>query len=726
MNPLLTSSLLTALLQASLLVTGAWLLILTQRKSPAARRSAACRSTMAAAILLIAATLGHTALRLTPDHNPTSGAAALPRGTGLIGENTLLNPSESLSEEKLLTSPTISLAANPSPTGPLMLSEGHAQWLGSVWLTGAALILTVWLRSLAARLTLLRRSENATGAPWLQGAGEITDWPLVDEVRLVPQEITPCVWGVRKSVLALPASAPAWPAAKLKLILAHECAHLLRRDPFWQILSCFFLALLWFHPLAWNLARRSRADDEQAADDIVLNTSGDAPSYANLLVECARQFALPPALQSTASAMAGPTTLTRRVEALLDPATDRRHAGAGTLAMGLAAISLLTITAGLAAPTIEIAPPPPTAPEIPETTADPVAPDPVPASQEPSPIFEPPIAPSSVPQAVPADPTPAVKAPAEAEPQTPVPPKEPFQWKIVSLDGRDYLPVSNIKNFYHFRNLTMEESGTFFLRSQTMMIKGADGSAELFVNNVKFFLKHPTQHSNEGPLISRQDLALVLDPVIRPSYIKGFQKVTTVVIDPGHGGNDLGGQGPEGKESNYTLDTALRLQDHLRMFGIDAVLTRQDDSFLTLKERTAIAAAVPDAVLISLHFNTGPANLQGIQTYYPDATPAPPGAVDDAAHSGFYAACLGLATAVHANSLNKMRSTDGGVRAAEFTILTGQMNTPAILIEGGYLTNPDEAARIGSESYRQRLAEAIAGGVRNYIKARSKGAAVPR
>ena len=726
MNPLLTSSLLTALLQSSLLVTCAWLLTLTQGKASAARRSTACRFTMGAALILVAVTLGNAALPLTRDRNPVSASAPLPQGNRSIAENTLLNPSESPSAEKPSSSPAVSSVANPSFTGPLMLSAGHARWLGAAWLTGAALVLTAWFSSLAARLTLLRHSESAAGMPWLEIASEVKGWPLVHQVRLIPQEITPCVWGVRKTVLALPSSASCWPTAKLKLVLAHECAHLLRCDPLWQILSRFFLALLWFHPLAWNLARRSQAADEQAADDTVLRTEGDAPAYAGLLVECARQFSLPPALQTTTSAMASPTTLTRRVEAVLNPATDRRPAGAASLTMGVAAISLLTAAACLASPPIEVAPPTPPAPEKPVTTPDPTPPTAVPASQEPSKVFDPPIPPASVPHPIPADPVPAVEAPAETELETPDPPKIPFEWKTVSVDGRDYLPVSNIKSFYKFPRFITEESGTFFLRSPTMIIKGAAGSPELFVNNVQFFLKFPAHPSADGPLISRHDLAFVLDPIIRPTYIKGFQKANTVVIDPGHGGNDPGGKGSQGKESDYALDTALRLQSQLKKFGIKVVLTRQDDTILSLNERTAIAAAIPNAVFISLHFNTGPANLQGIQTYYPDATPAPPGPVVNDDHSGYYAACLGLATAVHANSLYKMRSTDGGVRAAEFAILTGQMKTPAILIEGGYLSHPDEAVRIGTESYRQMLAESIAGGVQNYIRARFKRPGVPR
>ena len=720
MNPILTFTLLTALLQSSLLVSGAWLLILTQGKASAARRSAAGRFTMAGALGMITAMVIYAALFPTPDRNHISGPAALPQGAGFIAENTLLNPSESPAAEKTSSSPAVKPIANPSSADPLKLSAGHARWLGAAWLTGAALVLTAWLGSLAARLALLRRSENAAGVPWLEIAGEVKGWPLVDQVRLIPQEITPCVWGVRKTVLALPASAESWPAAKLKLVLAHECAHLLRRDPLWQILSRFFLALLWFHPLAWSVARRSQAADEQAADDTVLGTECDAPAYAGLLVECARQFSLPPTLQPTASAMANAGTLTRRVEAVLDPATDRRPAGAASLTMGVAAISLLTAAACLASPPIEVGPPTPPAPEKPVTTPDPTAPTAVPASQEPSKVFDPPIPPSSVPHPIPADPDPAAESPAETELETPDSPKIPFEWKTVSVDGRDYLPVSNIKSFYKFPRLIAEESGTFFLRSPTMVIKGATGSKEIFVNNVRFFLKHPVLSSDGGAMISRHDLSFMLDPIIRPAYIKGFEKVTTVVIDAGHGGYDSGANGSFGKESTYTLDAAQRLQRLLEERGIKALLTRTDDSFVPLKVRSAFAAAQSDAILISLHFNSvSAASQQGIVTYFPEEPPTVPGPEQPPESSNYSRACLGLATAVHANSLYKVRGTDGGVRSAGFSVISGQTKTPAILIEGGYLSHPAEAARIAQDEYRQTLAEAIAGGVQNYIRART-------
>jgi N-acetylmuramoyl-L-alanine amidase len=730
MNPSSAAMLLTALLQSSLLVAGAWILITLPRKVSAARISTTCRITMAAALTLLGITLGQAAFSLTPDPRTGSVPASLPQGNGTV-ENRLLNPLAIPSGKILPPSPVVAPGPESSSSGPLRLGSGPARWLGAAWLTGAALVVMAWLSSLAARWTLRQRSQNAAGAPWLQRARAIEGWLLIDEVRLIPQEITPCVWGVRKTVLMLPASAESWPTTKLKLVLAHECAHLLRRDPLWQMVSHCFLAMLWFHPLAWHLARRSQAADEQAADDTVLRAEGDGPAYADLLVACARQFSLRPALQTTASAMASPSSLTRRVEAVLDPTTDRRTASAGHLTGCAAILCLMTAAVCLAGPQIEVGP---TAPGKQEAASDPLAPAPVPDSQAPSPLFEPPIGPSAVPPARPSHEPPPAGAPEETEPTAPetkpasptetrpeaTPATPSFNWQPVSRNGLDYLPASQIKAFYQFPRFINEESGNFQLRSNTMIIKGAAGSNEMSINNVKFILKHPALSSDGGPLISRYDLSLILDPIIRPTYIKGFQQVTTVVIDPGHGGHDAGAIGPQGKESAYTLDTAQRLREQLVNAGFKVLLTREDDRFLPLQERADFAAAQPEAILISLHFHSGPTSQQGIQTFFPEENPGSSGQAENPATSGHFRACVALAAAVHANCLYKLRSTDGGIRAAKFSIISGQTNTPAIVIDGGYLSHPEEAGRIETEAYRQTLAEAIAKGVQNYRRARSK------
>ncbi len=896
MNPILISCLLTALMHASLLVAAAWLLILTQRRASAARRSTACRLTMIAASGLFVLTAGSALLQSAPNFQPFMAPVALPQGPGFIVENSLLAPSDDPPNGQPVIGSS-ALRAKPLPSGPLMLTQGNASWLAATWLTGAALVLLVWLRSLAARLTLLRHSEIAAGVPWLQTAGAIKGWGLVDEVRLVSWEMTPCVWGVRKGILVLPTSAETWSPAKLKLVLAHECAHLLRLDPLWQILSRFFLALFWFHPLAWSLARRSQTADEQAADDAVLRTDCDGPSYAGLLVECARQFSLTPPLQTTTCAMASPTNLTRRVEAVLNPVADRRPANFSGILAWSALLSILTTLSGFAAPEISTTSPQDIAesdsnlPELRDDqasaplsqstgpgsgsklklsgdtllagtdtmtiigsaklqdadftltagkimvktqqgthntppgetknlqyldsalatdsvvlsgkiegqkisgTADTLEytkslPDqkmiltgwpkleigdnlieglakdsriiinpqgrwvfqncrvreitkpsqstkiPLPAGAQPQEnagVTEPPAA-AADPQPTPKldenlpepqspDPEPSL-IPTEIKPAEPEASQESaqsFNWDTIKKKGAEYLRLSQISEFYAFP--AFERRGdSFSLQFPRMIIRGKVSSPEIFINNVKYTLYHPVENADEEILISRLDLSCILDPVLRPKYIlQGSKRTpTTIVIDPGHGGHDSGANFPEGKESSYTLDTAMRLKRVLEESGIKANLTRTDDRFMSLNERAAYAAEQPDAMLISLHFNSfsNPAT-QGMETFFPDAEAAGQETPD------YFKASIGLATAIHANCLIKLRNVDRGLHSGKFPLLTAQTKTPAILIECGFLSHPEEAAKIATETWRESLAQAIAGGVKNYLSAIQPSNRVP-
>lgn len=217
--------------------------------------------------------------------------------------------------------------------------------------------------------------------------------------------------------------------------------------------------------------------------------------------------------------------------------------------------------------------------------------------------------------------------------------------------------------------------------------------------------------SDEGPLISCYDSSTTLGPLILPNSgcrSGRWFNSTTVVIDPGHGGNDHGASGPEGTEDAYALDTAQRLRAKLEEFGIKAVLARTDDQFLSLKERIEFSANQPNTLFISLHFNSGPPEAKGFTSFHP---------AGELLNSNHLAFSLQLAAAVHANCLYKLRSTDGGIHTTKFTTSSSQTLSPAIHLECGYLSHPEEGARIATETYRQQLADAIAGGVRNYQKA---------
>src|SRR5919198_4932359 len=170
----------------------------------------------------------------------------------------------------------------------------------------------------------------------------------------------------------------------------------------------------------------------------------------------------------------------------------------------------------------------------------------------------------------------------------------------------------------------------------------------------------------------------------------------TVVIDAGHGGYDRGGiPGQRVSEKEMTLDVARRLRSVLAASGYRVVMTRDSDVFVPLGTRTAIANSYRNAIFVSVHFNSATRRgASGIETYF------------------YSRDSLALASAVHHYVAGGAPSPNRGVRRRGYFVLR-RTNVPAVLVECGFLTNPTEAAYAQSASYRQKLAEAIAAGVRS-------------
>ncbi len=169
----------------------------------------------------------------------------------------------------------------------------------------------------------------------------------------------------------------------------------------------------------------------------------------------------------------------------------------------------------------------------------------------------------------------------------------------------------------------------------------------------------------------------------------------TVVIDAGHGGHDRGGiPGQRISEKDMTLDVAQRLRNVLAASGYRVVMTRDSDVFVPLAMRVAIANSYRDAIFVCVHFNaTNRMGAGGIETYFYSRDSLP------------------LASAVHYYVAGGAPSANRGVRRRGYYVLR-KTNIPAVLVECGFLTNPTEGAYAQTASYRQKLAEEIAAGVR--------------
>ena len=215
-----------------------------------------------------------------------------------------------------------------------------------------------------------------------------------------------------------------------------------------------------------------------------------------------------------------------------------------------------------------------------------------------------------------------------------------------------------------------------------------------------------------------------------------------IVLDPGHGGVETGAIGPSGlEEKDLALDLARRLKTLLERQGATVVLTRDDDRVLPLDDRTAIANHNRAILYISIHLNASKRKAAvGAETYFlataatdaeartlaglenkayepPDAaaamTPATPPdhgielILWDLAQNSFLAESSRLAEAIQTELNAATGVRDRGVRQAPFRVLMGA-TMPAILIEAGFISNPEEEARFKDDAYKDKVADAIA------------------
>jgi N-acetylmuramoyl-L-alanine amidase len=166
---------------------------------------------------------------------------------------------------------------------------------------------------------------------------------------------------------------------------------------------------------------------------------------------------------------------------------------------------------------------------------------------------------------------------------------------------------------------------------------------------------------------------------------------STVVIDPGHGGFDRGGI-PSNiiPEKGVALDVARRLRAYLADAGFRTVMTRSSDTFVTLDERVAIANRQRRAIFVSIHFNSARRRgANGIETFYGSAK------------------AKRLASLIQRYAMKTTSGENRGIKKARFYVLR-KSRIPAVLIECGFLTNPQDARRAARPAYRDQLARQIA------------------
>jgi N-acetylmuramoyl-L-alanine amidase len=294
-------------------------------------------------------------------------------------------------------------------------------------------------------------------------------------------------------------------------------------------------------------------------------------------------------------------------------------------------------------------------------------------------------------------------------------------WTVIRQRDRPYVTFGNVAQFYQFPEYT-RISRTVSLRSERRVIRAQAGTSEFSINGVRFFANFPLLSGGEDDLVSVMDVSKIIEPVLRPSRIHNAEKIETVVLDPGHGGTDQGASSSWGTEKGFALDVALAARTQLIRAGYRVEMTRVNDVAVSLEDRVNFANRFPHAVFVSIHFNSSSGGA-GLESYAlaPEGVPSNASsehhvsAIDQGRHAGnaLDGQNIALTASVHAAVLTKLSIFDRGVRHARFHVLRN-IKIPAVLLEGGFISDPAEGQRIATARYRQQLGAAIAQGIQNY------------
>ena len=247
------------------------------------------------------------------------------------------------------------------------------------------------------------------------------------------------------------------------------------------------------------------------------------------------------------------------------------------------------------------------------------------------------------------------------------------------------------------------------------------------INGVNVAMSFPAAYDKGEMFVSQLDLTKTVEPLaFAPNWRK---KISTIVLDPGHGGKDTGNRVGSRffgySEKTYTLALAKELRDQLKKAGFNVLLTRTNDTFVELTGRPDLANRRNADLFVSLHFNateSGKAEVSGSETYC--ITPVGAASSNAEGVGANYGATpanavekksLLLAYAVQKSLVKNLAAEDRSVRRARFAVLR-DCKMPAILVESGYMTHPVEGKKIFDAGYRKQIAAAVVKGVLNYQK----------
>src|SRR6266511_3962241 len=277
-------------------------------------------------------------------------------------------------------------------------------------------------------------------------------------------------------------------------------------------------------------------------------------------------------------------------------------------------------------------------------------------------------------------------------------------WQIIKVSGQDYLSVENISRFYGLPAGVVGAGEKIRFETIKNPLEFVSGSRETMINGARSWLCFPLIEQDGKYLVSRTDVAKTIEPLVRPHRVSNIGKVETVVLDPGHGGYDKGQVSRCGYEKDFVLDAARKLRPLLQTKGLRVIMTREGDYFVPLEVRAKIANAARNSIFVSIHFNAtnDNPNATGFEIFSFTPRGAPSTSDSAVALSSFNmqpgsevdAQSMALSVCIYHSLLGHIAEYDRGIKRARFAVLR-LTKVPAVLIEGGFLTERSEERRVG-------------------------------
>src|SRR5438552_5352576 len=297
-------------------------------------------------------------------------------------------------------------------------------------------------------------------------------------------------------------------------------------------------------------------------------------------------------------------------------------------------------------------------------------------------------------------------------------------WQIIKVSGQDYLSVENISRFYGLPAGVVGAGEKIRFETIKNPLEFVSGSRETMINGARSWLCFPLIEQGGKYLVSRTDVAKTIEPLVRPHRVANVGKVETIVLDPGHGGYDKGQVSRYGSEKDFVLDAARKLRPLLQAKGLRVIMTRECDYFVPLEVRAQIANAARNSIFVSIHFNAtnDDPNATGFEIFSFTPLGAPstsdgavaPSSLSTQPGSAVDAQSMALSACIYHSMLGHIPEFDRGIKRARFAVLR-LTRVPAVLVEGGFLTERGESQLIAKKDWRVKLAQAIGAGVENYV-----------